>query len=92
MIFKTLFKQVRDYDKQGVNTGVRQSSALDVIAPNVVLEFQPVEQQMSNMIKYFYGTELDCPQHIVNMYTFNGQCFKHSRTKLYRWSSLYKNV
>ena len=52
--------------------------ALNVSAPNVVLEFWPVKQQMSNMIRYFYGTELCCPQHTVDTYTLNGDYFRHS--------------
>lgn len=28
----------------------------------------------------FYGTELDCPQHTVNIDTFNGEYFRHSGT------------
>lgn len=85
----TLFKQVRDHAKHGVNTE-RQinlcqaefSTGCD--APNLVLELWPVEQQLSNMIRYFYGSELDCPQHTVNIHTFNDQYFRHSWTKLYR--------
>ena len=43
------------------------SSALDVIAPNILLEFWRVEQQMSNMIRCFYGSALDLPQYTVIM-------------------------
>ena len=39
--------------------GSVSSSALDVIAPNILLEFWRVEQQMSNMIRCFYGSELN---------------------------------
>lgn len=35
------------------------------------------------MIRYFYGMELDCPQRIFNIYTFNGEYFRQSWTKLY---------
>ena len=47
---------------------------------------------MCNMIRYVYGTQLDCPQHTVNIYTFNGQYFRYSWTKLYRFPSLYKKM
>ena len=51
---------------------------------------RPVKQQMSNMITYFYGTELNCSQHTMNIHTFSGEYFlRQSRTTLYRCSCLY---
>ena len=73
-IFKTLFKSVRDNARPRVNTEgqinrCQAEFSTCVIAPNVVPELWPVKQQMSNMIRYFYGSELNCPLHTVNIYT-----------------------
>ena len=61
-----LVHQVKCYNCNGsvvyggfVYGGSISSSALDVIAPNILLEFWRVEQQMSNMIRCFYGSELN---------------------------------